>query len=438
MAHVAFWGCFIPGRFPFMEKSIRVVLDALRVDYVDAAGFTCCPEKSVMKNAAELDWLVTAARNLAVAERAGDSLFSPCNGCVGTLSGALKELLAHPRLHRQVNERLGRVGLQLTGNVQVRHLVDLLHDEVGPDLIRQEVRLPLRGLRVATHAGCHQTRPSRDLGRDDPLSPAKFDALIEALGAESVEYETKGLCCGGTMNTAGLAEQAAAMTRQKLVDLRATGVDCLAVTCPACFMQYDLVQFGLRRRGEEFDLPVVTLTDLMAVALGLDIEQLGLDMHRVPALEHVRAWQERGARAAALAEGFDETAMRVCLQCRACEQVCCSHRLDESYSPFTLMQAVLEGRAAEVLASEDVWKCVECYECQERCFQRFGMVEAMKALKHAAIEAGQAAKGTATALAAFRRTGALAKPSQASRQKLGLPKAAEPPVKELLEVLSDD
>jgi heterodisulfide reductase subunit B len=220
MALGAFWGCFIAGRFPFMEKSTRLVLEQLGQQFVDLPGLTCCPEKSLVKNESEMHWLVTAARNLSVAEEAGVDLFSPCNGCVGSLAGAARELAHDRELREAVNQRLARVGRTYRGTVRVLHLLDLLHDEIGVDVIARAVETPLQGLRVATHAGCHQTRPSSDVNADDPLSPRKFDALVSALGATSVDYETKLLCCGGTQNTAGFVDEGARLTREKLVELR--------------------------------------------------------------------------------------------------------------------------------------------------------------------------------------------------------------------------
>ena len=166
MALGAFWGCFIAGRFPFMEKSTRLVLERLGLEFVDLDGLTCCPEKSVVKNESEMNWLVTAARNLAIAEEAGVDLFSPCNGCVGSLAGAARELALHRDRREEVNRRLARVGRTYRGTVKVFHLLDLLHDEIGLDYLRKHVELPLAGLRVAVHAGCHQARPSVDVNAD--------------------------------------------------------------------------------------------------------------------------------------------------------------------------------------------------------------------------------------------------------------------------------
>jgi heterodisulfide reductase subunit B len=420
-----------------MEKSTRLVLEKLGIGYVDLDGFTCCPEKSVVMNESEMAWLVTAARNLSIAEEAGVDLFSPCNGCVGSLAGAARELALHRALREEVNQRLARVGRTYRGTVKVFHLLDLLHDEIGPDYIKTHVEVPLAGLRVAVHAGCHQARPSKDLNADDPLNPRKFDAVIEAIGARSIDYDTKLMCCGGTQNTAGLVEQGARLTREKLVDLRGREVDCLGVSCPACFMQYDIQQHTFRRDGEQFHLPVAYLMELLALAMGIPAGDLALDMHRVPIEEPARQWVARARAVGAVVAGVDMAALRKCLECRACTDICAAHRADETYSPFELMQAILDGRIDEALAHPHVWHCLECYECQERCFQRFGMIEPMKALKRLAVARGLAPKAIQSGLDAFRKTGRLTKPSKAQRQKLGLPDASDSGVEELQTVLDD-
>ena len=79
-----FWGCFIPTRFPQMEKASKLAMQMLGVRAQDLDGFTCCPDKSLIKTMSEEAWLLTAARNLAVAEQAGLDIWTPCNGCYGS------------------------------------------------------------------------------------------------------------------------------------------------------------------------------------------------------------------------------------------------------------------------------------------------------------------------------------------------------------------
>ncbi len=277
----AFWGCFVTGRFPFIEKAMRVAFDNFGLPLADIQDITCCPEKSLVGSDEHELWLLTAARNLTVAEEQGLAIVTPCNGCYGTLKGANEELRADPGLRARTNERLSKVNRQWRGTAEVFHLVEVLHDHLGVGEITRRVVRPLEDIRLAVHAGCHYARPSNALRADNPMDPRRFDALVKAIGATSVPYDTKLLCCGGTLNTAGSAEQAADITREKLVELRRLEVDALTTCCPACFMQYDVAQLVMARQGDVYDIPCVTIPELLCVAVGVDYRELGPDLHRI-------------------------------------------------------------------------------------------------------------------------------------------------------------
>lgn len=437
MAHyAAFWGCFIQGRFPFMERSLRTVLDALDVQYADLDGFTCCPEKSLIMNCSEDAWLLTAARNLAIAEEAKADLFSPCNGCVGTLKGARYRLLSDQGLRARVNERLAQIGRRFTGHARVMHLIELLHDEIGTDVIARRVVTPLKGMRIAVHAGCHQMRPAAETRVDDPMDPEKFENIVRALGAEVIDYPSKLLCCGGTMNTAGLAEPAREMAREKLRELAELRADCLAVTCPACFMQYDLAQLEMARTGFRYDMPVAALSELMAVAFGISPAELGLDMHRIPLQPLLQEWAEKQTQAPALSE-IDLEAMAACVQCRACSRNCAVCKLEPDYDPWEIFQRVLDGDVDGAVADPRIFKCVECYECQELCFQHWGIIKGIRALKRLAIQRGLAPEAVLDGVENFAKTGLLTQSSSQRRNRLGLPPVGRPGVEELQKLLGD-
>jgi len=127
-----FWGCTIPARFPFIEKSTRLALGDLGVEPVDVAGFTCCPETTLVKAADEEAYYLTAARNLALAERRRLPLLTPCNGCYSTFKSVLSDLKVDWRLEQSINRRLATVGSALNGEVDVWHLVEWLSEDFGP------------------------------------------------------------------------------------------------------------------------------------------------------------------------------------------------------------------------------------------------------------------------------------------------------------------
>ena len=432
--YTAFWGCFVQGRFPFMEKSLRLVLDQLGFGFADLEGFTCCPEKSLIMNQSEEAWLLTAARNLSLCDEAGLDVFSPCNGCVSTLKGARHHLLNHPDLLRQVNDRLASVGHHFSGESRVFHLIEVLHDQIGPDLIKRRVTNPLKGMRVAVHAGCHQMRPSNEVRVDNPMDPVKFEKIVRALGAEVVDYPSKLLCCGGTMNTAGLPEKAREMTREKLRELAGT-VDVMAVICPACFMQYDIAQLEMEREGHHYGVPVAVLSELMALAFGLPLDNLGLELHRIPVAPVLEKWSGTGQLKAAVAQRIDLEAMQACVDCQACTRDCRVHKLDDSYQPWQIFQKVLDGDVEGALTDRSLFQCVECYECSELCYQRWGMIKGIRELKHLAIEGGHAPDAVTAGIEAFSSGGVLTPASASRRAKLGLPPAKKAPTEELQKLL---
>ncbi len=287
-----FWGCTIPARYPFMEKSIRMVLSTLGVDFGDLAGFTCCPEKTMVKNQDPEVWRTMAARNVAVAEEAGVDLMAACTGCYSTLKSVSSRLHAYPMEAEEVNGRLARIDLQYRGTADIKHIVEVFHDEVGVGKIRDKVVYPLTGLRIAVHGGCHLVRPSSAIHFDDPFKPTKYDTVVEALGAISVDTKTKMICCGGYLTRVGQQEMCYDMALVKLKDLMDNDVDAMTTTCPECFKVYDNFQQMIQRRGEPVNVPVLTITELMGLAFGFSPEELGLKEHRVsckPLLEKFEA-----------------------------------------------------------------------------------------------------------------------------------------------------
>jgi CoB--CoM heterodisulfide reductase subunit B len=436
MPYAYFWGCFIPARFPFLEKSTRVVLGNLGVDVGDLDGFTCCPETSVLKPAEERTWLLAAARNLAIAETRGLDLVTPCNGCYLTLKTVAAKLSADAAALAQVNQALQRVGLELNGRIRVYHLIEFLHDVVGVTTIRSAVTKPLTDLRIAVHYGCHMLRPSSAIGFDDARHPTKFDNLVRALGAVSEEYDTKLMCCGGALSPVGSAEEAAAMARMKLVELKSRKVDAMTLSCPNCLMQYDVNQFQMLRRGEQLGVPVLYYTELLGLAMGLEPEELGVSMHKVGVEPFLAAFAALHGGAPQLPH-LDMGAVQRCAECGACVHDCPVVRVDDGFNPNTVMKRLALGDVDALLTSPDIWKCVDCYVCAELCPQNFGMDKAFEVLRAEAQARGIRPSGTAAQLAAFAKAGRLSEVAEGPRRKLGLPPGPKSAIDDLRVLLAD-
>ncbi len=419
-SYVFFWGCTIPARFAFQEKAVRLAAGRMEVGVHDVDGFTCCPEKELVGSMGGELWLLTAARNLALAESTGLDLVTPCNGCYGTLKGARAELHKNPGVRARVNESLAGIGMRYEGRIKVLHLLELFHDVLGPAKIASYVKKPMKGMRIAVHYGCHMMRPAKVLNFDDPMRPVKFDALVGALGATSLDYTTKTLCCGGGLSNVGNVSEGHDLLRRKLKELKDLEADAITTACPSCYSQYDVQQFMLARAGEKYGIPVISYQELLALAMGFSPEEIGMDMHKVETAGFLEKWEGNIGRRARVRDVFDVPSIERCIACAACVNDCPVTLNVEGVNLHDMMRRTLTEDLDELLKSPDIWRCVECHTCVELCPQCYGMETVFHKLKQMAVERGYAQPATKKAMDMFASTGRLGEPSKAQRKKLGL------------------
>ncbi len=433
-----FWGCTIPARFPFIEKATRLVFADLGANVRELPGHTCCPEGVLVKSNDEGAFYTTAARNLALIEKAGLDVVTPCNGCYSTFKESWAHLEKDWRAKDAINERLAREGLRYDGHLQIAHFAEWLADDIGAGVVGSRAKQNFWGMNIAVHYGCHLLRPSPAVHWDDPLAPTKVEGLVAALGARVVDYTTKMQCCGNALDRVGEREGSLNFTRNKLADLQKNDVDALVVVCPSCFLQFDVNQAALQRNNESFNIPVLYLSELMALAYGHTPEEIGLDMHRVSVRPFLDKWAARQADRTALAASFDVSLLAKCASCKACKDDCPVCKVDPAFQPTEIIERLMKGELDAVLAEGELWKCVECFTCQEMCHSRIGMADTFRALKELAVASGQGPEAVASAYATFRRTGTLGAPKEGARKKLGLEPLPATGGDDLARVLDDD
>ncbi|MFW9991436.1 MAG: CoB--CoM heterodisulfide reductase iron-sulfur subunit B family protein [Candidatus Odinarchaeota archaeon] len=280
MTRVAlFLGCTIPYRFPFMESAARRVMEHLGIEYGDIPEFSCCPDPVGIQSIHKKTWLALAARNLALAEQQGyEIVMTLCNGCFESLKVANHEL-QDPKIREDVNEINKTVDRQYNATVKVKHFHEFLFDDIGVKRLREKVTNPLN-FKIATHSGCHMLRPYEILQVDDPEFPTELDQLAEVTGVESVPYLRKNACCGAGIR--GLDEKDSfSMTHTKIKNMKKAGAQALVLECPTCLGQFDAGQRVIKKiHGDDFDLPVIYLPELFAIAMGIDVSD-GLKLHAV-------------------------------------------------------------------------------------------------------------------------------------------------------------
>lgn len=279
MKYGYFPGCSLRGTGRAYEESLLPVFRHLGIELNELDDWNCCGATAYM-SIDEISACVLASRNLALAEKAGHGqLLAPCSACYLVLNKAKHYFHEYPKMAAQVTEALARGGLAYSGNLPVRHPLDVLVHDVGIEAIRQKVVRPLKGLKVACYYGCQTIRPYATF--DDAVDPTTMDRLVEALGATPVAWPLKTKCCGGSL-TGTIPEAGQRLVYILCKEALRRGASVIATVCPLCQFNLDAYHHDIAKRWENVEMPAVYMTQLMGLAFGLPANALGLQRGFVP------------------------------------------------------------------------------------------------------------------------------------------------------------
>jgi heterodisulfide reductase subunit B len=293
-------GCSLHGTSREFDESLRAVLAALRVPITEIDDWSCCGASSGHATD-HLLGVALPARNLALAEAQGfKSVLAPCAACYNRLSAARLAVAGDTELAERIPDVLGR---PFANTVEVESVMDLLREAAV--MIEEKVAAaltpnPLEGLRLAAYYGCLLVRPPEVAGYDDPEAPTSMDEVLAACGANPVDWNMKVECCGGAFSVSRTAS-VVRLGRAIIEDARRSGAEALVVACPLCHSNLDLRQKAIMARGEE-PMPVLFITQVVGLALGLPAAALGLDRHFVDTEPFIRRLVEQAAVRAAAEE----------------------------------------------------------------------------------------------------------------------------------------
>jgi len=273
-----FEGCTIGNRIPFIEAASRKVFEKIGVE-TSQAPFSCCPDPTGMKSFDNDAWLAIGARNICLAEAEGKPIISLCNGCANTLRG-VRHQLKHDNIKKdKINAQLAKIGKNFKGTVEIKHFVDVIKENLNK--VQGAITKQLSDLKIACHPGCHYMRPAEWMESDDPLHPKNLKEIVAATGATVVDYGEESLCCGSAVSGA-YPDYGDEILKKKLLSVSKAGADVICVNCPACFQQFDTKQKDLNKKfNTNFDIPVLYITEILALAMGISSEDIGLKFHRI-------------------------------------------------------------------------------------------------------------------------------------------------------------
>ena len=198
MRYAFYPGCVSRGAAPELFASTMEVCGKLGIelDFEPMRSASCTGSGVLQEKNLRLGDTLNA-RNFALAERTGLPLMNICSTCQGVMSQANERLTSDPDYLASINEDLAEEGLEYKGTADPRHLMWVIVEDVGLDKLRSQVVRPLTGFKVAPFYGCYIVRPTSALGFDEhPERKDSLERVIEAVGAEVVDFPGKTLCCG--------------------------------------------------------------------------------------------------------------------------------------------------------------------------------------------------------------------------------------------------
>lgn len=277
---------------PYLD-SIMAIREKLGIEIEEIQDWNCCgaTEYVAVHHVAAF---ALSGRNLALAAQQVDgtqTVMVACSACYLNLAKTDSYMQKDSNLNRQVNLALAAGGLQyIPGTVAIRHLLDLLVNDVGLEKIKNQVVRPLKGLRIAPYYGCMIARPDRDHRWDNVEHPVALDRLLKVLGAEVVDFPLKTHCCGGHMTQINLPV-AYELIRRLVSGAAEYKADVMVTLCPMCQLNLDAYQADMNRYFRtSYQVPILYFTQLMGLAFGLEAEALGLGREFVdarPALSRI-------------------------------------------------------------------------------------------------------------------------------------------------------
>lgn len=268
-------GCSSQGSARHLDESLRAIAPELGIELRDIDDWNCCGASVGHVEGGALPNMALTALNLAKAEKNGrEDVVTACAACYLNTHGGNEKIKSDVKTRRQMNEALAAADLSYDDDLAVRHMCEVIVNDIGLDKVAERVTNPLTGLKVAGYVGCQTVRPFAGTAAGGKYAtyedPAFLDDMTRACGAEAVPFAPKTSCCGGSVAVMS-PDRTLHLIRTILQAAVDAGADVISTPCPLCQTNVEMYQDAINRKyGTDFHIPVVFYSQLMAVAFGLD------------------------------------------------------------------------------------------------------------------------------------------------------------------------
>lgn len=262
-----FPGCTLTNKARGLNETAIKCAEILGIEMAELENWYCCQAdfSTVTDN---LMNHLAPVRTIVSARKEGEKLVVLCSTCYYVLKRVNDLMEKDAEKRKTVFEFLEE---EYEGPLEIVHFLELIRDEVGFDNLKEKVKVNLENLSVAPYYGCQLLRPSREVAIDDPKAPSIFEQFLQALGCKAVDYPYKIECCGSFL-VAVNTDPVEGCVSKILNSATMNGAEVITTSCPLCNFNLDWSQKGIAAKEEDFKkIPVVYLTELMALALGVEI-----------------------------------------------------------------------------------------------------------------------------------------------------------------------
>jgi heterodisulfide reductase subunit B2 len=279
-------GCALEGTGHAYNRSTKEVGKALGLELEEVKNWNCCGAMEVKNIDPKVQtYLSSRVMSLAANEMGHDVVMAPCNGCYHNLKKAEYDL-KNDHASREVVERISSKAGHKTyraGQVETIHALDWIKHGIGEAGLKSRVAKSLKGLKVANYYGCMYSRPrhifpekDKGPGTESSSRPHFMDDLLEAAGADSVEFPLKTACCGGA-HTLSDSDTSTKLVLNILRAAETSGANVIATECPTCHSGLEMHQIRAEKKfGVKTSVKILYFTQLLGLALGLSPKKVGV------------------------------------------------------------------------------------------------------------------------------------------------------------------
>ncbi|MBI4595925.1 MAG: CoB--CoM heterodisulfide reductase iron-sulfur subunit B family protein [Candidatus Tectomicrobia bacterium] len=278
MRYSYFPGCSLHGMASEYDLSFKAVCKAMDIQLEEVKDWNCCGTGPKVAKSKLLAIALPVQNLVQVEKGTSREVLMPCASCFSTHKNALHQIERDPDLKKKIDQILEE---QYQGTVKISHPLEILTANGGLRKIKSLVKRKLEGLKVVCYYGCLLTRPPKVMKFDHYEYPLSMDKIMDALEIESLDWSYKTECCGASL-AVSQPELVLKLCHDILTDAKARGAEAIVTACPLCHGNLDARQEQIEARfSAKLQMPVFYFTQLMGLAFGCDIRELGLHKHLV-------------------------------------------------------------------------------------------------------------------------------------------------------------